>query len=182
MVYDGWASLRAWDVVFVILGPIVAIFTSHVFSTTLVQQVDLGRRPNRSEWWANVRFESRFLLLAVPPLGVLLLLRLAGVSVNDAIRIIVWMEALSLAFWAGLAAWLVGLRGRPLVLAVLAGVVVGAVVVALQVTLQPGRAVEGGVALDATPGLQAQRVRTRHAEYATWTLSIVPLKGNGALP
>lgn len=149
IVYDGWASLRARDVVLVILGPIIAIFTSHVFSTTLVMQVELGRRPSRSEWFENLRFESRFLLLAVPPLGLLLVLRLAGVTIDDAIRAVVWMEALSLSFWAFLAAWLVGLRGRPLVLAVLAGLVVGTVVVALQVFLQPGQAAEGGVAMGA---------------------------------
>lgn len=80
IVYDGWASLRFLDVVLIIVGPVVAIFTSHVFSTTLVKQVELGRRPTRSEWFANVWFESRFLLLAVPPIALLAVLRLATVS------------------------------------------------------------------------------------------------------
>ena len=146
IVYDGWAHLRFLDVVLIILGPIIAIFTSHVFSTTLVQEVELGRRPSRSEWFANVRFESRFLLLAVPPVALLLLLRLATVPLQDCVRVVIWIEALSLSFWTGLAAWVAGVRGRSLVLAVLAGLVVAAVVVALQVMLQPGRAVEGGVA------------------------------------
>jgi hypothetical protein len=69
VVYDGWAKLRVVDVVLIILGPVIAIFTSHVFSTTLVLQVELNRRPTRSEWFANARSESRFLLLAVPPLA-----------------------------------------------------------------------------------------------------------------
>ena len=150
IVYDGWAQLRLFDVVLIILGPIIAIFTSHVFSTTLVLQVELGRRPTTSEWLANARAESRFLLLAVPPLALLLLLDLATVSLHDSVRIVIWMEGLSLAFWTGLAAWLVGMRGRPLVLAVLAGLVVGSVILALQVMLQPGRAVEGGTALGTT--------------------------------
>jgi len=150
VVYDGWTQLRFLDVVLIILGPIVAIFTSHVFSTTLVLQVELRRRPTRSEWFANARFESRFLLLAVPPLALLLLLDLASVSLPDAVRIVIWMEALSLAFWTGLAAWLVGMRGRPLVLAVLAGLVVAGVVVVLQVALQPGRALQGGTAVGTT--------------------------------
>lgn len=104
IVYDGWAKLRLVDVVLIILGPIIAIFTSHVFSTTLVLQVELSRRPTRSEWFANARFESRFLLLAVPPLALLLLLDLATVSLVDSVRAVIWMEALSLAFWTGLAA------------------------------------------------------------------------------
>jgi hypothetical protein len=148
IVYDGWAKLRVVDVVLIILGPIIAIFISHVFSTTLVLQVELGRRPTRSEWFANARFESRFLLLAVPPLTLLLLLDLAAVSIQDSVRAVIWMEALSLAFWTGLAAWLVGMRGRPLVLAVLAGLVVTCVVIVLQVALQPGRALQGGTAAE----------------------------------
>jgi hypothetical protein len=155
IVYDGWANLRARDVALIILGPVIAIFTSHVFSTTLVMQIELGRRPTRSEWLANVRAESRFLLLAVPPLAVLLLLTLANVSLQDAVRAVIWMETLSLAFWSGLAAWLGGLRGRPLVLAVLAGLVISGIVVALEVTLQPGKALNGGTA--AGPTMQSVR-------------------------
>jgi hypothetical protein len=149
IVYDGWAKLRLVDVVLIILGPIIAIYTSHVFSTTLVLQVKLGRRPTRREWFANARFESRFLLLAVPPLALLLVLDLATVSIVNSVRVVIWMEALSLAFWTGLAAWLVGMRGRPLALAVLAGLVVTGVVIILQVTLQPGRALQGGTAAGA---------------------------------
>jgi hypothetical protein len=43
------------------------------------------------------------------------------------------------------------------VLAVLAGLVVGSVVVALQVVLQPGRAVEGGVAVGPRFSLVSSR-------------------------
>lgn len=150
IVYDGWAKLRALDVVLIILGPVIAIFTSHVFSTTLVLQIELGRRPTRSEWLANARAESRFLLLAVPPLALLLALTVATVSLPNSVRAVIWMETLSLAFWTGLAAWIAGLRGRPLVLAVLAGLIVSAIVVALQVTLQPGKAVNGGTAAGPT--------------------------------
>ncbi len=150
IVYDGWAKLRLVDVVLIILGPIVAIYTSHVFSTTLVLQVELGRRPSRSEWFANARFEARFLLLAVPALVLLIVLDLATVSIVDSVRAVIWMEALSLAFWTGLAAWLVGMRGRPLVLAVFAGLVVTSVAIILQVALQPGRALQGGTASGAT--------------------------------
>ena len=71
IVYDGWAALEPFDVVLVVVGPVIAIFTSHIFSASLVQQVELGRRPTMREWLATARFESRFLLLAVPALVVL---------------------------------------------------------------------------------------------------------------
>jgi hypothetical protein len=73
IVYDGWAALEPFDVV-VIVGPVVAICTTHVFSGSLVQLVVLGRRPTTKEWLVTARFELRFLLLAVPPLAVLLVL------------------------------------------------------------------------------------------------------------
>jgi hypothetical protein len=77
IVYDGWAALKLFDVVVVIVGPVVAICTTHVFSGSLVQLVALGRPPTTQEWRVTPRFESRFLLSAVPPLAVLLVLQLA---------------------------------------------------------------------------------------------------------
>lgn len=146
IVYDGWATLKFFDVFLIVLGPIVAVFTSHVFSNSLVQQVELRRRPTMREWVAVVRFESRFLLLAIPPLAILIVLRLANVALTDAVQVLIWLEALSLTFWAGLAAWYAGLRGRPLALSILGGLVIAAIVLLLQVFLQPGKALNNGVA------------------------------------
>jgi hypothetical protein len=139
IVYDGWAALQLFDVVLVIVGPVVAICTTHVFSGSLVQLVELGRRPTMKEWLVTARFELRFLLLAVPPLAVLLVLHLANVALTDAIRVVIWLEALSLSFWAGLAAWYAGLRGRLLGLSILAGLLISGVVLLLQLMLQPGK-------------------------------------------
>ena len=151
IVYDGWAALELLDVVFIVVGPIVAFFTSHTFSSSLVQQVQLERRPTMQERLATVRFESRFLLLAVPPLGVLLVLRVANVTLTDSVQVVIWLEALSLSFWAGLAAWYAGLRGRSLALSFLGGLVVSIIVLSLQVFLQPGKAVNNGEAAPAEP-------------------------------
>ena len=151
IVYDGWAALELLDVVFIVVGPIVAFFTSHIFSSSLVQQVQLGRRPTIQERLATVRFESRFLLLAVPPLGVLFVLRVANVTLTDSVQVVIWLEALSLSFWAGLAAWSAGLRGRSLALSLLGGLVVSIIVLSLQVFLQPGKAVNNGEAAPAEP-------------------------------
>ena len=139
IVYDGWAALKLFDVVLVIVGPVVAICTTHVFSGSLVQLVELGRRPTMREWLVTARFESRFLLLAVPPLAVLLVLYLANVALSDAIRVVILLEALSLTFWSGLAAWYAGLRGRLLGLSILAGLVISGMVLLLQLILQPGK-------------------------------------------
>jgi hypothetical protein len=91
------------------------------------------------EWLVTARFELRFLLLAVPPLAVLLVLHLTNVALTDAIRVVILLEALSLSFWAGLAAWYAGLRGRLLGLSILAGLVISGMVLLLQLILQPGK-------------------------------------------
>jgi hypothetical protein len=55
IVYDGWAALRLFDVILIVVAPIVAIVTSHVFSSTLVQLVKLGRQPTVGEWLVTLR-------------------------------------------------------------------------------------------------------------------------------
>jgi hypothetical protein len=176
IVYDGWAALQLVDVVFIVIGPIIAIFTSHLFSSSLVQQVELGRRPTAGEWFATARFESRFLLLAVPPLCVLLVLRVANVSLTDSVQVVIWLEAFSLSFWAGLAAWYAGLRGRSLALSILGGLVVSTIVLVLQVFLQPGKPVNNAVAGHHGPPLpHAGKPRA-----TTWVVS--RRNSNGDLP
>jgi VanZ family protein len=144
VIYDGWQNLRFVDVVAVIVGPVLAMFLSHVFAGALAQQVALGRRPTNHERLRIVASESRFLLLAVPPLAIVSLLTLLGVSLNDSIRCVTVLGALSLGFWGGLAGRRSGSSGWALVLAVLAGLAVGGLVLALQIVLQPGKAASGG--------------------------------------
>ena len=80
IIYDGWEHLRFWDVVAVIVGPILAIFLGHVFGATLGARVALGRPLTRHERRSALTEESRFLLIAVPPLAMLVILTIAGVS------------------------------------------------------------------------------------------------------
>jgi len=147
VVYDGWQHLKFIDVVGVIVGPIVAMFLSHVFAANLAQQVALGRPPTRAERIDNVRSESRFLLLAVPPLALLVATSLAGLSLEGSIRVIVWAGGISLGAWSGLAGRRAGLTRWAFARSVLAGLILGAIILILQVLLQPGKAVTNGVAL-----------------------------------
>jgi hypothetical protein len=156
IIYDGWATLKLLDVIAIIVGPILAMFISHVFAASVAQHLALGRNRTRQEWLHTVGFESRFLLLAVLPVALLIALDLAGVSISDAIRVIIWVEALSIGFWAGVSARRAGFAWRGTALAVVAGVVVGGLVLLLQVVLQPGKASQGGVADGARPALTAR--------------------------
>jgi hypothetical protein len=144
IVYDGWSKLELRGVLGVIVGPVLAMFVSHVFSSTLAQQVELGRRLSGSEMIATIRSESRFLLLAVPPVLLAVVTSIGGASLTTSVQVILWVGVGSLGFWGGLAGRRAGFSGWHLVLAVVAGLMVGLTVLALQVFLQPGKAANGG--------------------------------------
>ena len=122
------------------------MFVSHIFSASLAQQVELRRRATWPERFRIVRFESRFLLLGVPPIVVLLVLDLVGVSLVDSIEAVILLEGLSLGFWCGLAAQRAGMGRGTIALASSIGLIVGLVILALQVVLQPGSLPDWGVA------------------------------------
>jgi hypothetical protein len=103
MIYDGWDALTFSGVIAVIVGPITAIFMSHIFAAALAHRVTTGRPLTRPELRAVFEKESRFLLIAVPPLTLLLVLAGFGVSYSRSIQVIISMGVLSLGFWGGLA-------------------------------------------------------------------------------
>jgi hypothetical protein len=146
VVYDGWANLKVLGAVAVVLGPIVAMVIGHVFAASLAAYPKLGRSPRGRELLRIVRHESRFLLVCVPQIVLLLVLKLAGLSLNDSVRVVIWVSAASLGFWGGLAAQRAGLGGRGIALGVITGLAAGGAVLLLQVFLQPGTAVSNGVA------------------------------------
>lgn len=144
IIYDGWEDLHLLEVAGVIVGPILAMFIAHVFSASLAHQVAEGRRLHWRERVTITRAEARFLLLAVPPLVLLLGTQLAGVSLKWSINTIVWAGAASLGYWSYVAGRRAGFRRWQLVGAIAGGLLVGLVILVLQVLLQPGKVYSGG--------------------------------------
>jgi hypothetical protein len=138
MIYDGWDDLTFAGVVAVIVGPVTAIFMSHIFAAALAHRVTTGRPLTHREFRSVFVKEARFLLIAVPPLVMLIVLSVFGVSYSRSIQVIVSAGILSLGFWGGLAGRRAGLRGWPFAVSVLYGLGLGAVMLALQAVLQPG--------------------------------------------
>lgn len=138
IIYDGWATLRFLDVVAVVLGPILVIFVSHVFGEELGVRVALGRPLTHSERRAVIAKEARVLLVTVPPLVILTVLAVAGVSYTRIINVIVLTGVLSLGFWGTVAARNAGLTGWSLVTSTFVGLDVGCIILGLQALLQPG--------------------------------------------
>ena len=139
IVYDGWEQLRFRSVVVVMLGPILAIFLSHVFGAALGTRVALGRPLTRRERRAVFVEECRFLLVAVPPLAILVVLTIADVSYTRIIQVIVLTGVLSLGVWGGVAGRRAGVTGWALVVPIAYGLLLGSIILVLQALLQPGR-------------------------------------------
>jgi hypothetical protein len=140
IVYDGWQNLKFWAAVAVVLGPVLAMFLSHVFSASLARQAELHKRPGRREQVSIIRTESRFLFLAAPALALLAILTVAGISLSQAIQAVILLEGASLGFWGFIAGQRAGLTGWSLARTVFFGLIIGLLVLALQVFLQPGNA------------------------------------------
>ena len=141
VIYDGWTDLKFLEIVGVIVGPVFAMFLGHSFSAAISRQVENGRTLSNPERIAVLRSEAPFLLLCVPPIVIAIALHLAGVSLSASINVVVWIGVASLGFWGGVAGRRAGLVGLRLASAVLAGLLVGGVILVLQVLLQPGKVV-----------------------------------------
>jgi hypothetical protein len=96
IVYDGWQHLRYREVIGVIVGPILAMFLAHVYAGWIGQRAMDGPAVTRAQRADLVRTESRFLLLAVPPLALVGIFNLLGASLTHAINGVVLLGALSL--------------------------------------------------------------------------------------
>ena len=146
VLYDGWAHLKVLGAVAVILGPVIAMVIGHVFSASLAAYAALKRPPTQPQLLTIVRRQSRFLLVCLPQIVLLLLLTLAGLSLHDTVRVVIWASAASLGFWGGLAAWRAGLGRRGIALGVITGLAARGAVLLLRVFLQPGEVIHNGVA------------------------------------
>jgi hypothetical protein len=139
VVYDGWASLTFWGAVAVIVGPMLCIFLGHVFGAALGTRVELGRPLTRREGRRVLVKESRFLLLLVPPLGILVALTIVGVSYTRIIQVIVIVGTLSLGYWGAVAGLRARLTGWALAASIGYGLFLGSLILVLLTLLRPGQ-------------------------------------------
>ncbi len=146
IIYDGWQHLRLIDVAGVIIGPVLAMFLAHTFSAAVAQHVEAERILTGKEWREVVRIQVPFLLLCVPPLAIVTFLYAVGVSLSDGIRVTLWFGTASLGYWGFVAGRRAGFVGWRMVMVVIAGLLIGVVILLIQVLLQPGKAFSGGVA------------------------------------
>src|SRR5262245_12477215 len=139
IIYDGWDHLGFWGVLAVIVGPMLAIFLSHLFGAELGTRVSLGRPLTWRERRTAFVEECRFLFLLLPPVLIMVVLRIARESYTRIIHVIILTGVASLGVCGGVAGRRAGLTGWGLVLSVGYGLLLGAFILMLQAMLQPGQ-------------------------------------------
>ena len=143
IIYDGWQKLRLIEVGGVIIGPVLPCSSHTCFPRQTAKHVALGEILSGKEWKGIVRAEAPFLLLCVPPLVIVTVLYALGVSLTDAIQATLWFGTATLGYWGFVAGRRAGFVGWRMVGVVVAGLLVGVVILLLQVLLQPGKAFSG---------------------------------------
>jgi hypothetical protein len=143
IIYDGWQHLRLFDVVGVIVGPVVAMFIAHVFSASIAIQMAADGVPTPRPRMETLKSELPFLLFCVPPLALLLIQYLVGVALTEAIRVTLCFGLLSLGWWGFVVGKRAHLTGWGLAISTAFGLSIGIVVLLLQVFLQPGKLISG---------------------------------------
>jgi hypothetical protein len=138
-VYDGWGETKRYiGVVIVVLAPTIALALAHLFADVLDFRVRRHRPPNGREWRHLLEHALQYLLVAVPPLIVLVVTGwIPGIDLRGSIFSMIVFSALSLGFWGWLAGRRAGLRAWRLVSAAGAGLLVGLVVIVTQVIFKP---------------------------------------------
>ena len=126
VVYAGWANMTFSDTVAIILGPVIVMVIGHVFAGSLSSQAELGRRPTRWELLRTVERESWFILVAAPQILLLLVLSLVGVSMGDAVQVLIWEGAVAGVLGRRLPARQAGLGAWGIALGVVMGFAIGA--------------------------------------------------------
>ena len=139
VVYDGWQDLKGpGGIALVVIGPTIALATDHTFADFLDLTVVEGGITARRQWRTLAWDFAQFTLVAVPPLVVLALASLVlQQSPSDTLRSMLVLGVVSLGFWGGVAGWRVGLRSWRLILAIVAGLGAGLIVLAFQLALKP---------------------------------------------
>lgn len=138
-IYDGWGDTKRYvGVVVVVLAPTIALGLAHLFADVLDFHVRRHRAPSRHEWRHLVGHAVQYLLVAVPPLLVLVVTGLLpAIDLRGSITCMLIFATLSLGFWGWIAGRRAGLRSWRLLVATGGGLLVGLVVIGMQIALKP---------------------------------------------
>jgi hypothetical protein len=135
--YKGWSELSFPAATAVVVAPVLAVAVAHCFAE-LMHAHAVNQRPlTKPEWRAAVAHQPHLLLAALPPFVVLTVGRLTPLEAQDARVVVLGTGLITLIGLATIASRRAGYHGWQLVVASLAGGLVGLIVISLQVLLKP---------------------------------------------
>jgi hypothetical protein len=128
------------EAVQLILGPLVATFAAHLFASVLAAVNEERAVPSGRRFRALTAHAAQYLLLAVPPLLVVLVVALAGIGgaegPDEAITFVVDLGLVLLVALGGIGGWRALQRWWAALLGAVAAAVVGLVVIILRVLIE----------------------------------------------
>lgn len=117
------------------IAPLFALAMAHAFSEALDFQISHARRLTWHDRRRLFLENAKYLLIAVPPVVVMIVLALMRMDANDIIGIVQILGLLSLSFWGAYAARTAGLsRGRQFTYAVSYGFM-GLIVIGVELAI-----------------------------------------------
>ena len=128
------------EAVQVVVGPLVATFAAHLFASVLAAVNADRALPSGARFRALTAHAAQYLLLAVPPLVVVLVYGLAGIGAphgaDAAIDLVADLGLLLLVVLGGVGGWRALPRWWSAVLGALATFVLGLVVIVLRILIE----------------------------------------------
>lgn len=132
-VYEGWGT-DPGTVGFLVVsvGTTTALFLAHLYGVATNEYLQMKRHLTLGEWGSLLTREAQYYLVLVP-LGITFFVaRFAGATVSSALRTTTLVGISLVAALVAYAAWSAGVRGWRLVAAAVGGLILGAVILAIE--------------------------------------------------
>jgi hypothetical protein len=135
-VYEGWGTDQGTaGFLIVSVGTTFALFLAHLYGAATNEYFQMRRHLNMGEWAQLVAREVQYFLVLVPLTITFFIVRLTGGTVSEALRATSIVGISLVAALVTYAAWVVGVRGWRLVAAGVGGLIVGAVILAIELAV-----------------------------------------------
>lgn len=136
-VTEQWEHINTLAGVAVVVAPLLALAIAHLFADSLEAHTNLERPLTSAEWARCARDQWDYLVAAIPALAALAVAWFGFLDAETTISLLLWIGVATLVALAATAAHRAGLRSWRLLLAALAGGLVGLLVISLQILLKP---------------------------------------------
>lgn len=132
-VYEGWGTDQGTTGFIVVsIGTTFALFLAHLYGAATNEYFQMRRHLTFREWTRLVAREAQYFLVLIPLTITFFVVRITGGTVSEALRATSFVGIGLVAALVTYAAWIVGVRGWRVVMAAVGGLILGAVILAIE--------------------------------------------------